>query len=71
MSGRFVLPLTLGIFHLFIGSLIAVFSAYRIEIAIYGKPYVKAARDTWNLFKDRGIDALVNDCLINNIWTFG
>lgn len=38
------------------------------RIALYGKPYIKAAKDTWNLFKDRGIDALVNDCLINNIW---
>ncbi|KAM0786598.1 hypothetical protein ACM66B_002052 [Microbotryomycetes sp. NB124-2] len=42
-----------------------------IEIALYGKPYIKAAKDTWNLFKDRGIDALINDCLVNNIWTFG
>lgn len=32
-----------------------------------GSQYIKAAKDTWNLFKDRGIDALVNDCLINNI----
>jgi hypothetical protein len=39
------------------------------RIALYGKPYIKAAKDTWNLFKDRGIDALVNDCLINNIWS--
>ncbi|KAI5476925.1 hypothetical protein MNV49_007026 [Pseudohyphozyma bogoriensis] len=44
---------------------------YFNRIALYGKPYIKAAKDTWNLFKDRGIDALVNDCLVNNIWTFG
>ncbi|BGP41470.1 pH nine-sensitive protein 1 [Rhodotorula kratochvilovae] len=42
-----------------------------IEIALYGKPYIKAAKDTWRLFKDRGITALINDCLVNNIWTFG
>lgn len=41
------------------------------RIALYGKPYVKAAKDTWRLFKDRGITLLVNDSLINNIWTFG
>lgn len=55
-----------------VASLVQYFNRYAmIEIAMYGKPYIKAARDTWNLFKDRGIDALVNDCLINNIWTFG
>ena len=32
--------------------------------ALYGKPYIQAAKDTWNLFKDRGIDALVNDSLV-------
>ncbi|KAM0750747.1 DUF580-domain-containing protein [Meredithblackwellia eburnea MCA 4105] len=55
-----------------VASLAEYFNRYAmIEIALYGKPYVKAAKDTWNLFKDRGIDALINDCLINNIWTFG
>lgn len=33
-------------------------------IALYGKPYIQAAKDTWRLFKDRGIDALVNDSLV-------
>ena len=32
--------------------------------ALYGKPYLSAAKDTWRLFKDRGIDALVNDSLV-------
>ncbi|KAL8287443.1 hypothetical protein RQP46_003301 [Phenoliferia psychrophenolica] len=55
-----------------VASMAQYFNRYAmIEIALYGKPYVKAAKDTWNLFKDRGIDALVNDSLINNIWTFG
>ena len=31
--------------------------------ALYGKPYIPAAKDTWRLFKDRGIDALINDSL--------
>lgn len=30
------------------------------HIALYGKPYFQAAKDTWNMIKDRGIDALVN-----------
>ena len=36
-----------------------------IEIALYGKSYIEAAKDTWTLFKDRGIDALVNDSLVS------
>ena len=33
-------------------------------VALYGKPYIQAAKDTWALFRDRGIDALVNDSLV-------
>ncbi|GAA5998454.1 Pns1p [Rhodotorula paludigena] len=55
-----------------ISNLVSYFNRYAyIEIALYGKPYIGAAKDTWRLFKDRGIDALINDCLVNNIWTFG
>ncbi|GAA5927016.1 hypothetical protein JCM1841_001611 [Sporobolomyces salmonicolor] len=51
---------------------VSFFNRYAyIEIALYGKPYIAAAKDTWSLFKDRGITALINDCLVNNIWTFG
>ncbi|GAA99936.1 uncharacterized protein L969DRAFT_93427 [Mixia osmundae IAM 14324] len=42
-----------------------------IEIALYGKKYSKAAKDAWNLLKHRGIDALINDSLIGNVWFFG
>ncbi|GAA5981605.1 hypothetical protein JCM5350_008046 [Sporobolomyces pararoseus] len=55
-----------------ITSLVEYFNRYAyIEIALYGKSYIRAAKDTWNLFRDRGITALINDCLVNNIWTFG
>ncbi|GAA5834676.1 hypothetical protein JCM3766R1_003637 [Sporobolomyces carnicolor] len=55
-----------------ITSLVEYFNRYAyIEIALYGKSYINAAKDTWNLFRDRGISALINDCLVNNIWTFG
>jgi Plasma-membrane choline transporter len=41
------------------------------HIALYGKPYIAAAKDTWKLMKDRGIDALINDCLIGPVLTMG
>lgn len=34
------------------------------QTALYGKAYIPAAKDTWRLMKDRGIDALVNDSLV-------
>ncbi|KAH7018183.1 plasma-membrane choline transporter-domain-containing protein [Microdochium trichocladiopsis] len=40
-------------------------------IALYGKSYFAAAKDTWTMIKDRGIDALVNECLIGPVLTFG
>ncbi|KAI9839244.1 MAG: hypothetical protein M1819_003238 [Sarea resinae] len=65
-------------------------------IALYGKAYIPAAKDTWqyvqlplndithcviqdlltysntsSMMKDRGIDALVNDCLIGPVITMG
>ncbi|KAH9485401.1 Protein PNS1 [Psilocybe cubensis] len=53
-------------------SLVEYFNRYAyIEIALYGKPYIKAAKDTWRLFKDRGIDALVNDSLVGMTLTWG
>lgn len=37
------------------------------HIALYGKAYIPAAKDTWTMMKNRGIDALVNDCLISPV----
>ena len=37
------------------------------HIALYGKAYFPAAKDTWTMMKDRGIDALVNDCLVGPV----
>ncbi|KAG6874464.1 hypothetical protein C0995_010373 [Termitomyces sp. Mi166 len=63
-----------------IESLVEWFNRYAyIEIALYGKPYIPAAKDTWRLFKDReflivvrqGIDALVNDSLVGMTLTWG
>ncbi|KAJ2901533.1 DUF580-domain-containing protein [Zalerion maritima] len=41
------------------------------HIALYGKSYIAAAKDTWKLIKDRGIDALINECLIGPVLGFG
>ncbi|KAH7888708.1 plasma-membrane choline transporter-domain-containing protein [Phlebopus sp. FC_14] len=55
-----------------IESMVEYFNRYAyIEIALYGKPYIRAAKDTWRLFKDRGIDALVNDSLVGMTLMFG
>ncbi|KAI9729730.1 MAG: putative choline transporter, neither null mutation nor overexpression affects choline transport [Cirrosporium novae-zelandiae] len=41
------------------------------HIALYGKAYIPAAKDTWKMMRDRGIDALVNDCLIGPVLSMG
>ena len=41
------------------------------HIALYGKAYIPAAKDTWKMIKDRGIDALINDCLTGPVLTMG
>ncbi|KAI0516894.1 duf580 domain-containing protein [Xylaria bambusicola] len=40
-------------------------------IALYGKPYIAAAKDTWNMIKQRGIDALINECLLGPVFSMG
>ncbi|WVO22325.1 protein PNS1 [Cryptococcus decagattii] len=52
--------------------MIEYFNKYAyIEIALYGKSYIPAAKDTWRLLKDRGIDALVNDSLVGTALMWG
>ncbi|KAH0563516.1 hypothetical protein GP486_001922 [Trichoglossum hirsutum] len=41
------------------------------HIALYGRPYFASAKETWTMIKDRGMDALVNDCLIDPVLTMG
>ena len=41
------------------------------HIALYGTSYFEAAKKTWTLIKDRGIDALVNECLVGPVLTMG
>ncbi|KAF9972185.1 putative choline transporter, neither null mutation nor overexpression affects choline transport [Actinomortierella ambigua] len=41
------------------------------QVAIYGKPFLVAAKDTWTILKDRGIEQIINDNLIGNVWAMG
>jgi len=51
---------------------IEYFNVYAFtEVAIYGKPYCQAAKDTWTLCKSRGIEALINDNIIGNVLSIG
>ncbi|KAI8149418.1 plasma-membrane choline transporter-domain-containing protein [Fennellomyces sp. T-0311] len=40
-------------------------------VAIFGEAFIPSARRTWNLMKDRGIDAMINDSLIGNVLFMG
>ncbi|KAF8252961.1 DUF580-domain-containing protein [Wilcoxina mikolae CBS 423.85] len=52
--------------------LIEYFNHYAYSyIALYGDPYITAAKSTWTMMKDRGLDALVNDLLIDPVLTAG
>ncbi|PYH42365.1 choline transporter-like family protein [Aspergillus saccharolyticus JOP 1030-1] len=52
--------------------LVTFFNRYAFcHIALYGKAYLPAARDTWTMMKDRGVDALAADCLVGPVITMG
>jgi hypothetical protein len=52
--------------------LVTLFNRYAFcHIALYGKAYIPAAKDTWKMMRDRGIDALVQDCLMGPVLTMG
>ena len=52
--------------------LLEYFNKYAFaQVAIYGKDYCTAAKDTWELAKARGIDALINDNLIGSVLAMG
>jgi len=55
-----------------IGDIIEYFNVYAFtEVAIYGKSYCQAAKDTWTICKSHGIEALINDNLIGNVLSIG
>jgi len=53
-------------------SLINYFNMYAFtQVAIYGKTYCQAAKDTWALVKSHGVDAIINDNLISGVLLMG
>jgi len=51
---------------------IEYFNVYAFtEVAIYGKSYCQAAKDTWTLCKARGIEALINDNIVGSVLMIG
>ncbi|KAI9500612.1 plasma-membrane choline transporter-domain-containing protein [Coemansia spiralis] len=42
-----------------------------VEVALYGKSFIHAAKDTWAIIEDRGVNMLINDCLIGNVLQMG
>jgi len=49
-------------------NLIKYFTRYAfVQVAVYGKTFCQAAKDTWHLMTQRGIDAIVNDSIINKV----
>ncbi len=52
--------------------LLEYFNKYAFaQVAIYGKDFCTAAKDTWGLVKTRGIDAIINDDLIGSVLFIG
>ncbi|SNX81311.1 probable Protein PNS1 [Melanopsichium pennsylvanicum] len=55
-----------------IRGLVDYFNRYAyINIALYGNNYIRAAKETWSLLADRGIDAVINDSLVNIVFNCG
>ncbi|KAG6547019.1 hypothetical protein Mapa_011636 [Marchantia paleacea] len=38
-----------------------------IQVAMYGKPFVRASKDTWDMLKEQNVDCLIHDDLIGSI----
>jgi hypothetical protein len=59
-----VLDCLLGILE----DLLRYFNTYAFtQVAIYGKPYIEAAKSTWELVKSSGVGAIINDNLIGSV----
>lgn len=54
-----------------IESLANLFNVYAFtQVAIYGKPFCRAAKDTWTLIQDRGLELVINNSLIGTVVGF-
>lgn len=55
-----------------IEQLVEYFNHYAyVQVAMFGKSYCQAAKDTWRLIKDRGVEAIINDNLVGNVLVMG
>ncbi|KAJ1769718.1 putative choline transporter, neither null mutation nor overexpression affects choline transport [Coemansia sp. RSA 1813] len=55
-----------------IQGIVEFFNKYAyVEVALYGKPFIQAAKDTWSIIEDRGVNMIINDCLIGNVLQMG
>ena len=53
-----------------LGDILEYFNDYvYVRIACYGQSYIESAKETFNLFKTTGVEAIINDDLTN--WPFG
>ena len=51
-----------------IESLVRYFNKYAyVQVALYGKSFCTAAKDTWRLAQSVGFDAIINDSFINSV----
>ncbi|KAJ2984040.1 hypothetical protein NUW58_g6147 [Xylaria curta] len=67
-----ILFLVLGCFIALLDWAVQFLNRYAFSyIALYGKAYIAAAKDTWNMIKQRGIDALINECLLGPVFSMG
>ncbi|KAJ3028769.1 putative choline transporter, neither null mutation nor overexpression affects choline transport [Rhizophlyctis rosea] len=41
------------------------------QVAVYGKPYIQAARDTWTLIQRSGVELIINDDLTRGVLFLG
>jgi hypothetical protein len=47
-------------------AMIEYFNRYAfVQVAMYGKGFIQAAKDTWSLVKTAGVDAVINDLIIS------
>lgn len=67
LIGLFILEIFLGI----IEWLARFFNQYAYSyIALYGDSYIKSAKATWHLMRQKGMDALANECLVGTALGF-
>lgn len=51
-----------------IDQLLEYFNQYAFaQVAIYGKSYCRAAKDTWHLVHSHGMQAIINDNIIGSV----